>query len=371
MTIDNNVNKTNEITMNQIIDDLHEYADSEAEMYGYSSKHYKFSYDPYLLTENSWNNTKSDDYPTIVSISDYYNDEPSYSKEEWFKNHVIETFKLYSFTSGYNDILINARNRANDALNAADSMFALRVLQGVEMWGMHADEAVLVDMRALLTDDVLHVMADYNKTILDITNAINDSYSVLINDDNVQKGADVIRKIVNIDADWIREHVKNVNPDVYNDTDDGIAKLDYFMRDKIIGHGIPWNYINPSYYHLLTYYLAGLNDLAFSFELIDDGLNAKDVIHNLHDYVTNERIECIIGVGADDYIDKHGIIGFFNLLGDYAFSIQGVNALINIAMCHFSELPEPDAAGFTEGGNLVYKYVMSAFGRKVTNQFED
>lgn len=369
MNIDNNVNKTNEITMNQIIEDLHEYADSEAEMYGYNSNHYKFSIDPYLLTENSWDNTKSDDYPTIVSISDYYNDDkPSYAKESWFQDNVIERFKLYAFASGYNAIIVNARNYANEALHAADSMFALRVMQGVEIWGMHADEAVLVDMRTLLNDDVLHVMADYNKSIIDVTNAINDSYAKLIDDDYVQKGADVIRNVVNINADWIREYVKNANPDVYNDTDDGIAKLDYFMNDRIIGHGVPWNYINPSYYHLLTYYLAGLNDLALSFELIDDGIRAKDVIHNLNDYVTNERIECIIGVGADDYIDKHGLIDFFNMLGDYVFSIRGVNALINIAVCHFSVLPEPDDNGFTEGGRLVYNYVMSAFGRRQNEQ---
>ena len=144
----------------------------------------------------------------------------------------------------------------------------------------------------------------------------------------------------------------------------------------IKGHGIPWGLITPDKNHVLTYYLSGMNNLPLKLELIEDMLtlesskseskttNTDDkrssVYFTPNRAITPERLECIIGVSGDDYINKHDFTAFIELMALHPSILKiGMNGVLALTANRFDDYNNIDMSELTTRGLDVYNLIAS------------
>lgn len=155
----------------------------------------------------------------------------------------------------------------------------------------------------------------------------------------------------------------------------------------IKGHGIPWGLITPDKNHVLTYYLSGMNNLPLELELIEDMLtlesskseskttNTDDtgstvststdnerssVYFTPNRAITPERLECIIGVSGDDYINKHDFTAFIELMALHPSILKiGMNGVLALTANRFDDYNNIDMSELTPRGLDVYNLIAS------------
>lgn len=352
------------LTKDEIIDDLREFAEAEAEAYGGNASRYTITNDPYLENEDPYEPGPGDPaWPSPVSIKD---DLPSKnrnrSKQAWMSNLSIKRFLSGARASGYGDMIEQCKQFAMENHHPADSMLALRIMQALRIWGLGGNEAVLVDMRTLIDcDEVMDTAADYSKTAEDVINALTARYNDMVSDEYVSRCADEIKATINVDTEYMKKNLI-----VYDGIDE--KEADEWIEKYIAGKGIPWHIIEPRGFNLLTFYLVGLDDLHLALEYIEDmhtpsREELKDPMHALNAFITSERVECIVGAGSDAYIDKNGMVSYFNMLGEYPVSLKGLNAIIGVVISRFTELPDEDSENLDERGKVVLKTVLKSLGK--------
>lgn len=161
-------------------------------------------------------------------------------------------------------------------------------------------------------------------------------------------------------------------------TADYASIFDTFIK----GHGIPWGLITPDKNHVLTYYLSGLNNLPLELELIEDMLtlesskseskttNTDDtgstdnerssVYFTPNRAITPERLECIIGVSGDDYINKHDFTAFIELMALHPSILKiGMNGVLALTANRFDDYNNIDMSELTTRGLDVYNLIAS------------
>ena len=169
------------------------------------------------------------------------------------------------------------------------------------------------------------------------------------------------------------------------DTADDASIFDTFIK----GHGIPWGLITPDKNHVLTYYLSDMNNLPLKLELIEDMLtlessNSESKTTNNTDNtvlddnadstdnerssvyftrnraITPERLECIIGVSGDDYINKHDFTAFIELMALQPSILKiGMNGVLALTANRFDDYNNIDMSELTTRGLDVYNLIAS------------
>lgn len=190
---------------------------------------------------------------------------------------------------------------------------------------------------------------------------------------------------VNDNADndsTVSTNANNTTNDV--NTADDASIFDTFIK----GHGIPWGLITPDKNHVLTYYLSGMNNLPLKLELIEDMLtlessesktiNTDDntcstvstssstdserssVYFTPNRAITPERLECIIGVSGDDYINKHDFTAFIELMALHPSILKiGMNGVLALTANRFDDYNNIDMSELTTRGLDVYNLIAS------------
>lgn len=173
----------------------------------------------------------------------------------------------------------------------------------------------------------------------------------------------------------------NVSTNASNTTnaDDMGAADDASIFDTFIkGHGIPWGLITPDKNHVLTYYLSGMNNLPLKLELIEDMLTLESskseskttntdtdnerssVYFTPNRAITPERLECIIGVSGDDYINKHDFTAFIELIALHPSILKiGMNGVLALTANRFDDYNNIDMSELTTRGLDVYNLIAS------------
>lgn len=171
----------------------------------------------------------------------------------------------------------------------------------------------------------------------------------------------------------------STNADNTTNADDMGAADDASIFDTFIkGHGIPWGLITPDKNHVLTYYLSGMNNLPLELELIEDMLTpesskseSKDntgstdnerssVYFTPNRAITPERLECIIGVSGDDYINKHDFTAFIELMALHPSILKiGMNGVLALTANRFDDYNNIDMSELTTRGLDVYNLIAS------------
>lgn len=165
--------------------------------------------------------------------------------------------------------------------------------------------------------------------------------------------------------------------------DDMGAADDASIFDTFIkGHGIPWGLITPDKNHVLTYYLSGMNSLPLKLELIEDMLtlesskseskttntddtgstdNERSSVYFIPNRaITPERLECIIGVSGDDYINKHDFTAFIELMALHPSILKiGMNGVLALTANRFDDYNNIDMSELTTRGLDVYNLIAS------------
>ena len=190
---------------------------------------------------------------------------------------------------------------------------------------------------------------------------------------------------VNSTADNASTMSTNADNTTNADTADYASIFDTFIK----GHGIPWGLITPDKNHVLTYYLSGMNNLPLKLELIEDMLtlessNSESKTTNNTDNtvlddnadstdnerssvyftpnraITPERLECIIGVSGDDYINKHDFTQFIELMALQPSILKiGMNGVLALTANRFDDYNNIDMSELTTRGLDVYNLIAS------------
>lgn len=188
---------------------------------------------------------------------------------------------------------------------------------------------------------------------------------------------------VNSTADNASTMSTNADNTTNADTADDASIFDTFIK----GHGIPWGLITPDKNHVLTYYLSGMNNLPLELELIEDMLtlesskseskttNTDDtgstvststdnerssVYFTPNRAITPERLECIIGVSGDDYINKHDFTAFIELMALPPSILKiGMNGVLALTANRFDDYNNIDMSELTTRGLDVYNLIAS------------
>ena len=190
---------------------------------------------------------------------------------------------------------------------------------------------------------------------------------------------------VNSTADNASTMSTNADNTTNADTADYASIFDTFIK----GHGIPWGLITPDKNHVLTYYLSGMNNLPLKLELIEDMLtlessNSESKTTNNTDNtvlddnadstdnerssvyftpnraITPERLECIIGVSGDDYINKHDFTAFIELMALQPSILKiGMNGVLARTANRFDDYNNIDMSELTTRGLDVYNLIAS------------
>lgn len=189
---------------------------------------------------------------------------------------------------------------------------------------------------------------------------------------------------VNATADNASTVSTNASNTTTNANDASI--FDTFIK----GHGIPWGLITPDKNHVLTYYLSGMNNLPLKLELIEDMLtleSSKSESKNTNNTdntdstvstssstdnerssvyftpnraITPERLECIIGVSGDDYINKHDFTAFIELMALHPSILKiGMNGVLALTANRFDDYNNIDMSELTTRGLDVYNLIAS------------
>lgn len=194
---------------------------------------------------------------------------------------------------------------------------------------------------------------------------------------------------VNATADNASTVSTNASNITNANTADDASIFDTFIK----GHGIPWGLITPDKNHVLTYYLSGMNNLPLELELIEDMLTLESskseskttnntdntvlddnadstdtdtdnerssVYFTPNRAITPERIECIIGVSGDDYINKHDFTAFIELMALHPSILKiGMNGVLALTANRFDDYNNIDMSELTTRGLDVYNMIAS------------
>lgn len=180
-------------------------------------------------------------------------------------------------------------------------------------------------------------------------------------------------------ASTVSTNANTTNTDDVNTADDA-SIFDTFIK----GHGIPWGLITPDKNHVLTYYLSGMNNLPLKLELIEDMLTLESskseskttntdntgstdtdnerssAYFTPNRAITPERLECIIGVSGDDYINKHDFTAFIELMALHPSILKiGMNGVLAITANRFDDYNNIDMSELTTRGLDVYNLIAS------------
>lgn len=174
-------------------------------------------------------------------------------------------------------------------------------------------------------------------------------------------------------ASTVSTNANTTNTDDVNTADDA-SIFDTFIK----GHGIPWGLITPDKNHVLTYYLSGMNNLPLKLELIEDMLTLESskseskttntdtdnerssVYFTPNRAITPERLECIIGVSGDDYINKHDFTAFIELMALHPSILKiGMNGVLALTANRFDDYNNIDMSELTTRGLDVYNLIAS------------
>lgn len=180
-------------------------------------------------------------------------------------------------------------------------------------------------------------------------------------------------------ARTVSTNANTTNTDDVNTADDA-SIFDTFIK----GHGIPWGLITPDKNHVLTYYLSGMNNLPLKLELIEDMLTLESskseskttntdntgstdtdnerssAYFTPNRAITPERLECIIGVSGDDYINKHDFTAFIELMALHPSILKiGMNGVLAITANRFDDYNNIDMSELTTRGLDVYNLIAS------------
>ena len=302
------------------------------------------------------------------------------------------------------------------------SLRALQALQIINM--IDREITIVDMPTLLLNDDnIINALADYTIPINTIISMITTEYDKLQSDDFIRDAYEQIDNIINVNKDWIiknhlltnnntaarltstaintgndadaRTDVNTANDDSYgtnNDVGTAVNTVnDARIFDTVIkGHGIPWGLITPDKNHVLTYYLSGMNNLPLELELIEDMLalesskSESKTTNNTDDTgstvstssstdserssvyftpnraITPERLECIIGVSGDDYINKHDFTAFIELMALHPSILKiGMNGVLALTANRFDDYNNIDMSELTTRGLDVYNLIAS------------
>lgn len=264
-------------------------------------------------------------------------------------------------------------------------------------------------------DNIINVNRDWIINNHLLTKNSTNSLLTNTNTDNGTTAADTARtdadtstdagtETANIIANNADSHASTVNDNANNfsnvstnannttNTDDVNTANDASIFDTFIkGHGIPWGLITPDKNHVLTYYLSGMNNLPLKLELIEDMLTLEsskseskttntDANTVLDDNtvstdtdnerssayftpnraITPERLECIIGVSGDDYINKHDFTAFIELMALHPSILKiGMNGVLALTANRFDDYNNIDMSELTTRGLDVYNLIAS------------
>lgn len=220
---------------------------------------------------------------------------------------------------------------------------------------------LLTNTTSLLTNNTDNGTADVNTTNTARTDAGTDadSHASTVNDNANNAGT-------------VSTNANNTTNDV--NTADDASIFDTFIK----GHGIPWGLITPDKNHVLTYYLSGMNNLPLKLELIEDMLTLESskseskttntdtdnerssVYFTPNRAITPERLECIIGVSGDDYINKHDFTAFIELMALHPSILKiGMNGVLALTANRFDDYNNIDMSELTTRGLDVYNLIAS------------
>lgn len=218
------------------------------------------------------------------------------------------------------------------------------------------------------------------ETVDTVANTETDSHASAVNDtaDNASTVSTNADNTINAADDYYSDTTNDVN------TADDASIFDTFIK----GHGIPWGLITPDKNHVLTYYLSGMNNLPLELELIEDMLtlesskseskttNTDDTVlddntgstdnerssvyFTPNRAITPERLECIIGVSGDDYINKHDFTAFIELMALHPSILKiGMNGILALTANRFDDYNNIDMSELTTRGLDVYNLIAS------------
>lgn len=236
-------------------------------------------------------------------------------------------------------------------------------------------------------DNIINVNRDWiinnhlltkNSTISLLTNTNTDNGTTANTTDANTETADTetdshASTVSNVNATADNASTVSTNADNTTNADDANI-FDTFIK----GHGIPWGLITPDKNHVLTYYLSGMNNLPLELELIEDMLTpesskseSKDntgstdnerssVYFTPNRAITPERLECIIGVSGDDYINKHDFTAFIELMALHPSILKiGMNGVLALTANRFDDYNNIDMSELTTRGLDVYNLIAS------------
>lgn len=256
-------------------------------------------------------------------------------------------------------------------------------------------------------DNIINVNRDWiinnhlltkNSTTSLLTNNTDNGTATAANTANTIAGTESAGTVANTETDshastvsTTADNASTVSTNANNTTNDVNTVDDASIFDTFIkGHGIPWGLITPDKNHVLTYYLSGMNNLPLELELIEDmltleSLNSESKTTNNTDNtgstvstssstdserssvyftpnraITPERLECIIGVSGDDYINKHDFTAFIELMALHPSILKiGMNGVLALTANRFDDYNNIDMSELTTRGLDVYNLIAS------------